>query len=90
MRLLWTHDLHIGTMEARDHWAMMEGLLEVMKFLFPHYENTVMICKWSPAQVNPSRLDTCHEICPHVSVHPSEGVTSHDLSIFDIGHDCYS
>ena len=56
MRLQWTQDLDIETLEARGHWATMEGLLEVVKFHLPRYENTVKICKWSPAQVIPSDL----------------------------------
>ena len=89
MRLQWTQDLDIETLEARGHWATMEELLEVVKFHLLRYKNTVKICKSSPAQINPSDL-ICHEICSHVSVHQSEGVASHDLSIFDGGHDCYS
>ena len=34
----------------------MEELLEVVKFDLPRYENTMKICKSSPAQVNPSDL----------------------------------
>ena len=56
MRLQWTQDLDIETLEARGHWATMAELLEVVKFHLPHYENTVKICKSSPAQVNPSDL----------------------------------
>ena len=56
MRLQWTQDLDIETLEARGHWATMEELLEVGKFHLPRYENTVKICKSSPAQVNPSDL----------------------------------
>ena len=56
MRLQWTQDLDIETLEARGHWATMEELLEVVKFHLPRYENTVKICKSSPAQVNPSDL----------------------------------
>ena len=53
MRLQWTQDLDIETLEARGHWATMEELLEVVKFHLPRYENTVKMCKTSPAQVNP-------------------------------------
>ena len=56
MRLQWTQDLDIETLEARGHWATMEELLEVVKFHLPRYENTVKTCKSSPAQVNPSDL----------------------------------
>ena len=56
MRLQWTQDLDIETLEARGHWATMEELLEVVKFHLPRYENTVKICKSSPARVNPSDL----------------------------------
>ena len=53
-RLQWTQDLDIETLEARGHWATMAELLEVVKFHLPRYENSVKICKSSPAQVNPS------------------------------------
>ena len=56
MRLQWTQDFDIKTLEARGHWATMEELLEVVKFHLPCYENTVKICKSSPAQVNPLDL----------------------------------
>ena len=56
MQLQWTQDLDIETLEARGHRATMEELLEVVKFHLPRYENTVKICKSSPAQVNPSEL----------------------------------
>ena len=56
MRLSWTQDFNIETLGARGHWARMEELLEVVKFHLPHYENTMKICKSSPAQVNPSDL----------------------------------
>ena len=56
MRLQWTQDFDIETLEARGHWVTMEELLEVVKFHLPRYENTVKICKSSPAQVNPSDL----------------------------------
>ena len=54
MRLQWTQDLDIETLEARGHWATMEDLLEVVKFHLPSYQNTVKIWKSSPPQVNPS------------------------------------
>jgi len=56
MRLQWTQDLDIETLEARGHWATMEELLEVVKIHLPRYENTVKICKSSPTQVNSSDL----------------------------------
>ena len=56
MRLQWTQDLDIETLDARGHWATMEELLEVVTFHLPHYENTVKACKTIPGQVNPSDL----------------------------------
>ena len=56
MQFQWTQDFDIETLEVRALWATMEELLEVVKFHLPHYENTVKICKSSPAQVNPSDL----------------------------------
>ena len=48
MRLQWTQDLDIETLDARGHWATMEELLEVVTFHLPRYENTVKTCKTSP------------------------------------------
>ena len=53
MRLQWTQDLDIKTLEARGHWATMEELLQVVTFHLPRYENIVKMCKTSPGQVNP-------------------------------------
>ena len=56
MRLQWTQDLDIDTLEAKGHWATMEELLEVVTFHLPRYENTVKMCKTSAGEVNPSDL----------------------------------
>ena len=56
MRLQWTQDLNIETLEARGHWATMEELLEVVKFHLPRYKSIVKIFRTSPGQVNPSNL----------------------------------
>ena len=56
MRLQWTQDLDIETLEAKGHWATMEELLEVVTFHLPRYEQTVKTCKSNPGQVNPSDL----------------------------------
>ena len=56
MRLQWTQELDIKTLDARGHWATMEELLEVVTFHLPGYENTVKTCKTIPGQVNPSDL----------------------------------
>ena len=54
MRLQWTQDLDIETLDARGYWATMEELLKVVTFHLPRYENTVKTCKTIPGQVNPS------------------------------------
>ena len=51
MRLQWTQDLDIETLEARGHWATMEELLEVVQFHMPCYKNTVKICKINRVQL---------------------------------------
>ena len=56
MRLQWTQDLDIETLDARGHWATMKELLDVVTFHLPRYENTVKTCKPNPVQVNPSDL----------------------------------
>ena len=56
MRLQWTQDLDVETLEARGHWASMEELLEVVSFHLPRYEQIVKTCQNDPGQVNPSDL----------------------------------
>ena len=56
MRLQWSQDLDIDTLEARGHWATMDELLRVVTFHLPRFENTVKTCKNCPNQVNPSDL----------------------------------
>ena len=56
MRLQWTQDLDIETLEARGHWATMEEMLEVVTYHLPRYEHTVKMCETKPSQVNPSDL----------------------------------
>ena len=56
MRLQWTQDLDIETLEARSHWATMEELLEFVTYHLPRYEQTVKLCKTKPGQVNPLDL----------------------------------
>ena len=41
MRLQWTQDLDIETLESKDHWATMEELLEVVTLHLPCYEQSV-------------------------------------------------
>ena len=56
MRLQWTQDLDVESLEARGHWVSMEELLEVVSFHMPRYEQTVKTCQNDPGQVNPSDL----------------------------------
>ena len=77
MRLQWTQDLDIKTLDARGHWATMEELLEVVTFHLPRYENTVKTCETIPGQVNPSDLTFATEICRSVFVHQGEGISAY-------------
>ena len=81
MRLQWTQDLDIETLDARGHWATMGELLEVVTFHLPRYENTVKTWKTSPGQVNPSDLTFATKF-----VHQGEGVSPYDLSVLDSRH----
>ena len=56
IRLQWTQDLDIETLEARGHSATMEEMLEVVTDHLTRYENIVKTCKTTPGQVNPSDL----------------------------------
>ena len=56
MRLQWTQDLDVESLEARGHWASMEVLLEVLSFHLPSYEQTVKTRQNDPGRVSPSDL----------------------------------
>ena len=56
MRLQWSQDLDIDTLEARGHWATMDELLQVVTFHLTRFENPLKTCKNCPNQVNPSDL----------------------------------
>ena len=48
MRLQWTQDLDVESLEARGHWESMEELLQVVSFHLPRYEKTVKTCQNDP------------------------------------------
>ena len=83
MRLQWTQDLDVETLEAKGHWATMEELLEVVSFHLPRYEQTVKTCQNEPGQVNPSDLTFATQSFGHLLVHQGERIASHDLSVSD-------
>ena len=56
MRLQWTQDLDVESLEARGHWASMKELLEVVSFHLPRYKQTVKTCQNDPGRVSPSDL----------------------------------
>ena len=64
LRLQWTQDLDVESLEARGHWASMEELLEVVSFHLPRYEQTVKTCQNDLGQVNPSDLTFATKIWP--------------------------
>ena len=56
MRLQWTNELDIDTLESKGHWATLEELLEVVKRYLPRYENVLKACKDKPGTVSPLEL----------------------------------
>ena len=56
MRLQWTQDIDIDTLEARGHWATMGETLNVVTYHLPRHDNIVKTCKRSSGQVSPSDL----------------------------------
>ena len=56
MRLQWTSDLDIDTLEAKGHWATLEELLEVVTRYLPRYESVLKTCKETPERVSPLDL----------------------------------
>ena len=84
MRLQWTQDFDIETLEAIGHLATMEALLEVVKLHLPRYEHTVKICKSSPAQANPSDLTFATKFVamyPFIKVKGSRAMTYQYLTL---------
>ena len=56
MRLQWTNDLDIETLEAKGHWATLDELLQVIMFHLPRYECVINVCRETPDKVTPSDL----------------------------------
>ena len=56
MRLQWTNDLDIDTLEAKGHWATLDELLQVVSTNLPRFENVLKNCKERPGTVSPSDL----------------------------------
>ena len=45
MRLQWTNDLDIETLEAKGHWATLDELLQVITYHLPRYETVLKLCR---------------------------------------------
>ena len=102
MRLQWSQDLDIDTLEERGDWATMDELLQVEIFHLPRFENTVKTHKNFPNQVNPSDLlhhvmITCTFICTlvynsHMHLHCHARIQivciycSQQLNVFSFQH----
>ena len=56
MRLQWTNDLDIETLEAKGHWATLDELLQVITYHLPHDESVLKLCRESLAKATPSDL----------------------------------
>ena len=79
MRLQWTQDLDIETLDARGHWLDNHGrTVRSGDFSFAslrkHHEDV---------SSQPLRLNICHEICGDVFVHQGEAISPYDLSVLD-------
>ena len=48
MKLQWTNDLDIETLESKGHWATVDELLQVIPFHLPRYEKILQQCKRFP------------------------------------------
>lgn len=56
MRLQWTSDLDIETLEAKGHWASLDELLHAVTYHLPRYEAVSKSCKEIPNKVTTSDL----------------------------------
>ena len=56
MRLQWTSDLDIETLESKGHWASMDELLHVVTYHLPRYETVTKVCRESPSEATPTDL----------------------------------
>ena len=56
MRLQWTSDLDIDTLESKGHWATLDELLHAVTYHLPRYEVVTKLCKEKPKKATPSDL----------------------------------
>ena len=54
IRLQWTNDLNIDTLESNGHWATLDELLQVVSKTLPRFESVLKICKEKAGEVPPS------------------------------------
>ena len=56
MRLQWTSDLDIDTLESKGHWATLDELLHTITYHLPRYETVTKVCRETPNKATPSDL----------------------------------
>lgn len=56
MRLQWTNDLDIDTLESKGHAATLDELLKVVSNNLPRFESVIKMCKETSGTVSPSDL----------------------------------
>ena len=56
MRLQWSNDLDIDTLESKGHWATLDELLHVITYHLPRYETVTKVCRETPSKATPSDL----------------------------------
>ena len=54
MRLQWSNDLDIDTLEAKGHWATLDELLHVITYHLPRYETVTKVCRETPSKATQS------------------------------------
>ena len=84
MRLQWTNELDIDTLESKGHWAHLEELLEFVKRYLPRYENVLKACTDKPGTVFPLELSFATKflaVYPFIKVKGSRPMTYQYLTV---------
>lgn len=56
MRLQWSNDLDIDTLESKGHWVTLDEPLQVVSNNLLRFESVIQICEERPGTVSPSDL----------------------------------
>ena len=87
MRLQWTSEVDINSLEAKGHWATLEELLEVVGHYLPRYDSVLTSCNGKPSAVLPTDLSFGTKfVAVYFFFYKRQGLVPHVISVVNNGN----